>query len=362
VRAEHVIVATGAMERPVPVPGWTLPGVMTAGALQILLKSSGVLPEGRVVLAGCGPLLWLLGRQMVAAGRPPAAVVETVPPGRSVRLWRDLARAAPAAATVAKGLSMIRAVRAAKVPVFRGAHDIRIEGEGGAEAIIFTAGGRARRIPADVVALHQGVVPNQQITRAIGARHAWVPEQAAFWPVRDDWLSLDVDGFSVAGDGGGIGGAEAAALEGRLAALGAAHRLGRLDEAGRDRAARPVRRALRRETALRPFLDRLYTPPRETVRPADTVVVCRCEEVTAGAVREAVRLGAAGPNQAKSFLRCGMGPCQGRLCGLTVTSLVAAERGVSEEEAGYFRIRPPLKPVTLSELASLAEDPSERAA
>ncbi len=85
------------------------------------------------------------------------------------------------------------------------------------------------------------------------------------------------------------------------------------------------------------------------------MLVCRCEEVTAGQVREAARLGCPGPNQAKSFLRCGMGPCQGRYCGPTVTEIIAAERGIGVAESGYYRIRPPLKPLPLGELAALDE-------
>ena len=85
----------------------------------------------------------------------------------------------------------------------------------------------------------------------------------------------------------------------------------------------------------------------------DATLICRCEEVTAGELRQAVALGCAGPNQAKAFTRCGMGPCQGRMCGLTVSELIAAERGVSVAEVGCYRVRPPVKPLTVAELAGL---------
>ena len=267
--AKHIIIATGALERPVPVPGWTLPGVMTAGGLQILLKTAGVVPEGPVVVAGAGPLLWLVASQMVRAGHPPAALVETVAKGRALRLWRDLARALPGAGTLAKGAGMIRTVLGAGVPVWRGARDLRVEGQDAAERLVFTAGGKTRSLSARIVALHQGVIPNQQITRSIGAAHHWIEDQASFAPSRNDWMELDIPGFSVAGDGGGIDGADAAALEGRLAALGAACRLGRIGVDRRDQAARPIRRGLRVARAPRAFLDRLYAPPRETMTPDD---------------------------------------------------------------------------------------------
>ena len=116
-----------------------------------------------------------------------------------------------------------------------------------------------------------------------------------------------------------------------------------------------MRSELRANLHVRPFLDALYRPLDAHRIPAqDSVVVCRCEEVTAGQIRGYVGVGCQGPNQTKAFGRCGMGPCQGRLCGLTVTELIANARGVPPGEVGYYRIRPPIKPVTLGELAGVA--------
>src|SRR6185503_18541093 len=124
-----------------------------------------------------------------------------------------------------------------------------------------------------------------------------------------------------------------------------------------------IRQTLRRHEIGRAFLDALYQPAPQFRMPEDDgTIVCRCEEVIAGQIRDTVKLGCEGPNQMKSFLRCGMGPCQGRLCGLTVTELIAAERGVSPEAVGYYRLRPPVKPITLAELASLPKTEAERKA
>ncbi|MEX2643250.1 MAG: (2Fe-2S)-binding protein, partial [Acetobacterales bacterium] len=129
---------------------------------------------------------------------------------------------------------------------------------------------------------------------------------------------------------------------------------GRLDAARRDSVAADWRTALRRELRLRPFLDALYRPADGFRVPDDDVLACRCEEITAGEIRRMVRLGASGPNQLKAFTRAGMGPCQGRLCGLTVCETIAAERGVPPSEVGYYRLRPPIKPMTLGALAGMA--------
>lgn len=165
----------------------------------------------------------------------------------------------------------------------------------------------------------------------------------------DEWGALDIPRILVAGDGRGIGGAAAAALQGDWRASPAPIQLGKLDAATRDRLAAPLRSALRRHLRIRPFPDALYRPKPAHRMPADDVIFCRCEEVCD--IRGFVGLGCTGPNQAKAFGRCGMGPCRGRQCGLTVTELIAEARGVSPAQVGYYRIRPPIKPVTLWELA-----------
>jgi len=119
---------------------------------------------------------------------------------------------------------------------------------------------------------------------------------------------------------------------------------------------------LQREEMGRAFLDWLNRPADSFRQPVGDTVVCRCEEVTAKQVRDAADMGCEGPNQMKAFLRCGMGPCQGRLCGLTVTELIAAQRKSTPAEVGYYRLRPPVKPITLAELASLPIGEAERKA
>lgn len=348
-QARQVVLATGAMERPVPIPGWTLPGVMTAGAAQILLKSAQLVPTGPLVLAGCGPLLYLLAWQYLRAGVPIGAIVDTTDRADHRRALAHAAGALRGWKLLAKGLKLMGALRRAGVPFYTGATELAVEGADHAEALAFTAGGRRQRLAASTVLLHQGVVPNTQITWSLRAEHTWSDAQLCWLPVADAWGALSVPGVFIAGDGGGIGGALAAASQGRLAGLAAAARLCRITEAERDRLAAPVRAELATQLAARPFLEALYRPKLRV--PADEVIVCRCEEVTAGALRQHVALGCTGPNQAKSFGRCGMGPCQGRLCGLTVTEVIAEARGVSPAEVGYYRVRPPIKPITLGELA-----------
>jgi NADPH-dependent 2,4-dienoyl-CoA reductase/sulfur reductase-like enzyme len=362
VRAPQLIVACGAMERASPVPGWTLPGVLNAGAAQIALKGSAALPAGRVVLAGGGPLLLLVACQLLEAGATVAGVVETSPAANRWRALRHLPAALGAPALLGKGLRLLWRLRRAGIPVFAQAGDLRIDGSDRVRSLSFASAGSEHHLGADVVLLHHGLVPNTQISRLLRVDHDWDPVQAAWQPHVDSWGETSLPGFRVAGDGAAIAGALAAEASGALAALGAAQALGRLGAAECGRLAAPWRRHLARQLRIRPFLDALYRPPEWLSDPADDTVVCRCEEVTAGRVREMARLGCQGPNQTKFFSRCGMGPCQGRICGITVTQVLAKTLGKSPGEVGAYRIRAPLKPVPLASIAALSTPGAAEAA
>jgi NADPH-dependent 2,4-dienoyl-CoA reductase/sulfur reductase-like enzyme len=353
IQAKQVILATGAQERPFPIPGWTLPGVMTAGAAQILLKSAGLIPGGTTVLAGSGPLLYLIAAQLTAAGARIECLLDTTPPGR----WRDALRHAPeflSSPYVAKGWSLLRAAQS-MTRIVKGVEQLAALGAGKLEGVRFVIGGKSHDLPVDLLLLHQGVVPGINLSNAIVCAHHWDATQACFTPTVDEWGATSVPGITIAGDAAGIGGARTAEARGTLAALHAACMLGHLDTRQRAAQGGAARRELERWSRGRKFVDALYIPARQFRIPGGDTVVCRCEEVTARQITDTVKLGCTGPNQMKSFLRCGMGPCQGRMCGLTVTELIAQERGVSPAETGYYRLRFPIKPITLGELAALPQ-------
>lgn len=352
--ADRILIATGALERPVPIPGWTLPGVMMAGAGQVLLKQSGLVAKG-AVLAGCGPLLYLIAAQMVRAGRPPLALVETQRRTDMLRAQKHLAGALRGWRYLAKGLGLIAELRRAGVMRYQGASELRVEGKDCAEALVFEHQGQTRRLACETVFLHMGVVPNVQLSRALGLDHQWDPRQLSFQPMIDQWGRTSAERVFVAGDGAGIAGATSAELAGRIAALKIASDLQRIDARAFAERSAPLLRSLATDRAVRPFLDTAYPPAGFVTAPRDETIVCRCEEVTAGDVRRYATLGCQGPNQTKAFGRSGMGPCQGRYCGLTVSMLLAQANTQSVEQTGYYRIRTPIKPLTLGELAQLDE-------
>lgn len=356
VTAQAIILATGAQERPVPFPGWTLPGVLTVGAAQILLKTADTVPEQPVWIAGCGPLPLLYMTQLLAAGGRIAGFLDTTPRGRVGAALRHLPQGLGRLGDLLKGLSWSLALRRAGVTVIRHVTELRAEGEGRLQRLRYrTEDGRETEVPAEVLLVHEGVVPNIHAPLALGCAVRWHAGQQCYVPVLDAWGESSQANIFVAGDGAGIGGAEAAEPRGRLAAVRVAARLGRIDDATAETAATPERSALSSALALRPFLDALYAPRPQLYAPPDETLICRCEEVTAGELRARAVEGRPGPNQLKAFTRAGMGPCQGRQCGYSMAHIVAAAQNRPVEEVGFYRIRPPLKPVTLGELASLDE-------
>lgn len=353
IKGKTILIATGAMERPVPIPGWTLPGVMGAAAADVILKSSNMVPAGRIVLAGSGPFLYLVAGRLAAAGSNIEAILDTMPRANYLDAIPYLPRALFAWESLLKGLVMFWKVWRFKIPVYRNAKEIQARGRDHVESVLVESGGRLREIQIDGLLLHEGVIPNTQLTRQIECEHEWDPIQYYWKPVTDAWGFCRVEGVAVAGDTAGIGGAEAAEMAGSLVALEAARRAGAISKTARDLAAKPFQKSRARVLSVRPFLDHLYRPVSYVRVPRDDTIVCRCEEITAGQIRDAVTRGGVGPNQIKSQTRCGMGPCQGRMCGTVLSEIIADSLKIRMPEVGYYTVRAPIKPVPLGEVAEM---------
>ena len=356
IAARHVVLATGAMERPTPFLGWTLPGVMGLGATQTLMKDAGLLPVDGVVLAGQGPLLYLYAAQILAAGVRPAAVLDCAPRWAALADLPLLTHAAlGTAGSLAKGLSLRAEISRAGVPHVYGVGQIEASGADKVTRVAYWRKGARQTIDTDLLLVHDGVIPNTHLSMAAGCAHDWDADQAAWVPRRDPQGRSSQDRVWVLGDGARIMGAQAATIQGRIMARALASELGLPppDDMSVDRADRA---ALRRLGPLRRFLDRHYTTSPAFVAPPDEVPICRCEAVTAGDIRNLARMGCMGPNQLRAFSRAGMGPCMGRQCGTAISRIMAAETGRSVAEIGCFSIRAPVKPITVAELARLSDD------
>ena len=173
VKAKRLLISTGAQERPVPIPGWTLPGVMGAAAADVLLKSSGAVPSGRVVIAGSGPLMWLAASRFAETEVNILAVLETVNFSNYLQALPYLPQALRASEYLIKGYRIKIQLRKAGIPVLSGVHHLRAKGDNGLEKLYFTHRRNSKRLELDTLLLHEGVVPNTKLTQQLGCDHDW---------------------------------------------------------------------------------------------------------------------------------------------------------------------------------------------
>jgi glycine/D-amino acid oxidase-like deaminating enzyme len=342
----RLILATGAHEAPVPVPGWTLPGVMTTGALQTLVRTQRVCPGRRVVIAGNGPLNFQLACELLVSGVKPAAVIEAAPHPRLAELhaiWK-MTRSAPD--LVWDGLAMLARLKRQGVPVIWRRRIVEIEGHDRVQTVRLLDA----RIEADVVAMNFGFQPETGLARALGLPHRFVPAGMGHLATDADEEGRAADTVFVVGDGASLGGARVALARGRLAGLAAARDLGFAAGDGSQ-----ARRALRRALSFQHALWRLFQPETEYTSVCaslpDDAIVCRCEEVTAGRLRRELAAGLASVAALKKATRAGMGNCQGRFCAATVARFCPA----APDEWGFAAPRGPVRPVLAAPL--MAEAP-----
>ena len=354
VTANYVVIATGAMERPVPIPGWTLPGVLGAGAANNLSKEAGLAPQGEVVLCGCGPLLLLEASLLVKKGVRVKAILETASPVPSLAALKHLPRALLRTDFLLKGVKLLYDLKKSKVPHLQGVSKVKAIGTDRVEKVECYHKGQKVTYDAEMLLLHFGVIPNTHIMRQVGCELQWDSLLRYWHPVCDEWGRTNHERVFVAGDGSYVSGAIAAELKGELAATELAHKLGVLSVKERDDRALPIRKKLQADKHPRPFIDAMYAPPADQFAFEDDTVVCRCENVNVGTIREAIRQGAHDANEIKIITRAGMGPCQGRMCGPALNEILAHELAATPDTVGYLNIRPPLKGVPLGEIAAMS--------
>jgi NADPH-dependent 2,4-dienoyl-CoA reductase/sulfur reductase-like enzyme len=357
-RGRHVLLANGAMERPTPFPGWTLPGVMTAGAVQTLLKAGRLKPTGRVVLAGTGPLILLLADQMRRLGVKPVLIARTDRLSNSVEAARYLSLGA--LLPLAKGLCWLARLRLANVKLVSGISRLEAEGNTRVETVSYSVAGRRFAIPCDLLVVHDGIVPSVDLALGAGLALEWDCANASWRPktlVDGTATAVEYAGIAnqpckvrVTGDARRIGGADAAIVHGKLAASAILADLKKAESGAIQRAELAERKAI----AARPFLDAAFPPGLSTDPLNDDTIVCRCEELTAGVLRAEISAGVRDMNLLRAETRCGMGPCQGRNCMITVARLIAESGAVPVPvPLPAFRARPPARPLPLGALANL---------
>jgi NADPH-dependent 2,4-dienoyl-CoA reductase/sulfur reductase-like enzyme len=349
-----LVLATGAVEVSVPVPGWTLPGVYGLGGLQGLVKSSALVPGGPVVLGGCGPLLYLLAAQLATLGVEIAAVIDAA----ASPSMAEVIGMASRPALLARGIGFELALRRRGIPILRGHAIVEIVGDDAPREVIVSALDAAwrpregsRRIPANVVGLGYGIRPNLELSLLAGCEHDFDQRRGGWHVRRDSDLMTTVEGVYAAGDGAAVGGVDRAVADGsavawsicrrlRHAAAGTAREL-----AGFDR----FRDAIADWSAIRPGIFEATV--------ADTVI-CRCEDVRRADLEAGLIKGIDLPRGLKMATRMGMGLCQGRTCTPALQHLTARATGRPLADIPLPTVRTPVRPVSMAALAQLPLEPT----
>ncbi|MEA9977170.1 MULTISPECIES: FAD/NAD(P)-binding oxidoreductase [unclassified Pseudomonas] len=340
VNYSQIIVATGATDRILPVPGWTLPGVYSLGAAQIALKYQGCAIGERVAFCGSGPLLYLVAYQYAKAGATVVAVLDSAP-------FSAQCRALPALlgqpATLAKGLYYRSWLTAHGIPVHQGATLERIEGEHRVGAITWRQGKRHQRLECDAVGFAHALRSETQLADLLSCDFHWNELNRAWLPTRDSAGRSSVHGVYLAGDGAGIMGADAAEMAGERAALAVLEDSGRVIDSARRRSLEHKLAGIER---FRHGLEIAFPFPTDWAANApDELMICRCEEVSAAEVRAVVDDGHWELNRVKAHCRVGMGRCQGRMCGSAAAEIVAQRSGRALNSIGRLRGQAPIKPL-----------------
>lgn len=359
IQAKFLLIAEGAYEAPAAFPGWTLPGVTTLGGIQNLLKSQGVVPGGKTVIAGTGPLLFYTAAQLVKNGVHVAAVVEASPFSNWVR-WSFRLLRTPG--VLKDGMKYYLLLQRHKIPVYYRSVVSRASGENRLEEIVISrvdkdwssAQGQERTLAADYLCQNFGFIPSTQLTHLAGCEHIYDPDYRGWVPRVNAGMETTQEGIFAAGDGTEIGGVKTAVLEGEAAGLSMAARLGYLKPPEAEARINIVKRSLRRRRWYTKFLRDIYA-----FRPGlnslldDETLVCRCEEVKYRSIKEAFRTQPQDLARIRVLSRLGMGRCQGRFCYPTLLGLLAAERKPEEMAAFDYRARPPIKPLPIKDIAGL---------
>lgn len=353
--ARKVILATGAYDRSIPFPGWDLPGVITAGASLMMSKYQGILPGRRVILSGTGPLQLAAAAHLVRAGAQVVGVCESATNllGRGIAylpaVWGQWSR-------IGEGMGYIKTLAAARVPYRLGWAVTSLKGRDRvSQATIAKLDKDSRPIPqteitqaVDTVVVGYSLTPGTELCRQIDCIFEFDALRGGFIPQRNAELETSCPGIYAVGDCADIGGAEMAMIEGRIAGYAVAAKLAHMSEQSAQQEISRGKVTLRREQRFARFLGDVFSPTAGLYQLADPdTIICRCEQVTLGQIREAIAYGAQSVNDIKNLVRTGMGNCQGRTCGSIVAQILAAETGRKLEDVGYFNMRPPIHPLPL---------------
>ena len=357
VRPQAVLLATGAREKFVPFKGWTLPGVISTGATQILLKGSNVLPSNEILIGGAGIFPYAVASEILMNNGQVMGVLD------QNRLVEKMAFAAAffhEKSKIGEGNRYLARLIMRRTPIKFGVRIMEARGEKGLEEVLTVRVDRnGRRLsgsekvyPCECLAVGYGFVANIELAQLAGCKLEYDEAQGGWIVAVTEDLETSVAGIFAAGEITGIAGATKSITEGKLAALAILLKLGKIGRDAFITQSGQLKKARKRHRCFGSYFNRLHKTPREIIPSiADETIVCRCEDITMGEIKTAVSNGCATPDAVKKAVRSGMGICQGRTCSPMLHALIALNLGTPADQLPPLSVRTPLKAVPLKELA-----------
>lgn len=354
---ETILLATGARERFLPFKGWTLPGVVSTGLLQVMMKSNGVLPARNMVIGGSGLFLYAAAYEFLKNKGKLLGLYEQTGMIGKIKMVPTLLGQIPKMAEGARYMSKI--MLSGVMPKFH-RRVVEARGNGCVEEVVVArtnaqghpVAGSEKIVKVDGLAVGYGFVPNIELPQLAGCGLEYMEERGG-WVVKvDDQMRGNGDNVYCAGEPTGIGGAFKSITEGEIAALSILNRFDKVASGDFEAKLRTLARQRNHHLQFGKYFNSLYqvTPPMLDDVPDETVV-CRCEDITMGELRKAVKDGYTTPSALKVAVRTGMGNCQGRTCGPVIYDLMAHLTGNPHQEVGAFSVRPPVKPASIGSLS-----------
>ncbi|MGY9046492.1 hypothetical protein P775_13020 [Puniceibacterium antarcticum] len=347
--APCLVLATGAIERVLPFEGWTTPGVFGLAAATAVMKAEKALFGQDIVIAGQGPLLIAVAAKACELGLRPRAIIDRASRSDWLRAAVGFAGVPSMLITGARWMSQLAL---AGIPYHRGSEVIRANGDNALQSIVMSNldSGATEEIEADTLYVGNGLTPADELHRLLGAAQTADGLRGGYRTIRDDRCRSSVPNLYVAGDGAGVYGALPSAIQGQIAGLSAARDHGALTEAQFSARVKEPRRKLRRLEKFGDASCRLMQFPQDvTTHVSAETIICRCEDVTHADIHAAIDDGAQDLNQLKHFTRLGMGPCQGRMCGLTAAAILN-HRNPGPKTDTRLTPRAPVRPIEMNQL------------
>ena len=354
-----LLISPGAYDRPVVFPGWTLPGVITAGAAQSLVKTQRVLPGSRIFFAGSGPLALAFPAQLSGYGANIVGIIEAAPrPGilKSIRIALSVLGNFDLLRDAAKYQTHLLSSR---IPMNYRRIIVSANGKDRVESVTHARvdknwrviPGTEKTVEVDALCIGYGFFPSVELFRLLGCELSYEESRGGTVVKLDEWGATSVANVFGAGDGTGISGSYVAIARGRLAALKIAAELGRIPEGSLSKLAAGFRKTLNRRVKFQGAINHAYEIKSGIYELADKkTVICRCESVTLESILPVLE-STIDPSVVKAYTRCGMGMCQGRNCQRQISALIAEKAKMPISQITQATPRFPTKPISLGQIA-----------